>query len=75
MGRLDVMYKELSIHGVLIPTLLILMLLAFALQNGVRVLLIKMGAYRHLWHPPLFNLALYVLVLGGLIALMEILIK
>jgi hypothetical protein len=65
------MHGEFSLHGVFIPTLLGLMLLAFALQNCLRVLLIKAGAYRHLWHPPLFNLALYVLVLGGLFELMQ----
>ena len=69
------MHGEFSLHGVFIPTLLILMLVAFALQNGLRVLLIRVGAYRHIWHPPLFNLALYVLVLGGLFELMQYLIR
>ena len=67
------MHGEFSLHGVFMPTLLGLMLLAVVPQNGVRVLLIKIGAYRHLWHPPLFNLALYVLVLGMLFELMRIL--
>ena len=65
------MYGEFSLHGVFIPTLAGLMLLAFLLQNGVRVLLIRAGAYRHIWHPPLFNLSLYVLVLGVLFALLR----
>jgi len=65
------MYGEFSLHGVFIPTLIGLMLLAFLVQNGVRVLLIKAGAYRHVWHPPLFNLSLYVLVLGGVFALLR----
>jgi hypothetical protein len=65
------MYGEFSLYGVFIPTLLGLMLLAFVLQNGVRMLLLKAGAYRHIWHPPLFNLSLYVLVLGGLFALLR----
>ena len=67
------MYGEFSLHGVFIPTLLGLMIVAFLLQNGLRVLLVKAGAYRYLWHPPLFNLALYVLVLGALFELMHIL--
>ena len=69
------MHGEFSLHGVFMPTLLGLMLLAFLLQNGLRVLLVKLGAYRHVWHPPLFNLALYVLVLGGLFELMQILFR
>lgn len=62
------MYGEFSLHGVFIPTLLGLMLAAFLLQNALRLALVKTGAYRYIWHPPLFNLALYVLVLGGLFA-------
>jgi hypothetical protein len=65
------MYGEFSLHGVFIPTLLGLMLGAYVLQNGLRLLLLRVGVYRHLWHPPLFNLALYVMVLGGLFALMQ----
>jgi len=65
------MYGEFSLYGVFIPTLLGLMLAAFVLQNGLRVLLLRAGAYRSIWHPPLFNLAMYVLVLGGLVTLMR----
>jgi hypothetical protein len=63
------MHGEFSLYGIFVPTLLALMLLAFAVMNGLRFLLLKVGAYRHIWHPPLFNLALYVLVLGALFAL------
>ena len=67
------MHGEFSLYGVFIPTLLGLMVLAFLLQSGVRLLMVKIGVYRHVWPPPLFNLALYVLVLGGLFELMQIL--
>jgi hypothetical protein len=66
-----IMYGDFSLYGVFIPTLLGLMLAAFVLQNGLRVLLLKAGMYRNIWHPPLFNLALYILVLGGLFTLMH----
>lgn len=65
------MYGEFSLYGVFIPTLVGLMLAAFVLQNGLRVLLLKAGAYRSIWHPPLFNLAMYILVLGGLVTLVH----
>jgi hypothetical protein len=29
----------------------------------------RFGVYRLIWHPPLFNFALYVLVLGALVEL------
>lgn len=65
------MYGEFSLYGVFIPTLLGLMLAAFVLQNGLRVLLLRAGVYRSIWHPPLFNLAMYILVLGGLFTLLH----
>lgn len=65
------MYGEFSVYGVFIPTLLGLMLLAYLVQNGLRLVLLRLGVYRHVWHPSMFNLALYVLVLGALFALMR----
>lgn len=65
------MYGEFSFYGVFIPTLFGLMLLAYVLNSGVSLLLQRTGAYRHIWHPALFNLAVYVLVLGGLFTLMR----
>ncbi|MFT4197917.1 MAG: DUF1656 domain-containing protein [Pseudoxanthomonas sp.] len=63
------MSGEFNLYGVFVPTLLLLMLLAYLLMSGLQLLLARLGAYRHVWHPPLFNLALYVLLLGGLCAL------
>ncbi|MGA0586073.1 DUF1656 domain-containing protein [Dyella sp. KRB-257] len=65
------MYGEFGLYGVFIPTLLGLMLLAYLVQNGLRLVLLRLGVYRHVWHPPMFNLALYVLVLGALFALLR----
>jgi len=33
----------------------------------LRWLLARLGLYRFVWHRPLFNLALYVLLLGGVV--------
>lgn len=63
------MYGEFSLYGVFIPTLMGLMLAAFLVFLGLRLLLFKARVYRHVWHPPLFNFALYILVLGALFAL------
>jgi hypothetical protein len=65
------MYGEFSLYGVFVPTLFGLMLLAYVINGGVNLLLQHTGAYRHIWHPALFNLAVYVVVLGGLFALMR----
>jgi len=65
------MYGEFSLYGVFIPTLIVLMLAAFLVCLGLYPLLMRMGVYRRVWHPPLFNFALYILVLGALVALMR----
>mgnify|MGYP003391846182 CR=1 FL=1 len=65
------MYGEFSLYGVFIPTLFGLLLLAYVFNSALILLLQRTGVYRHLWHPALFNLAMYVLLLGGLFSLMR----
>ncbi|WP_426806114.1 DUF1656 domain-containing protein, partial [Stenotrophomonas sp. SrG] len=65
------MSGEVSLYGVFVPTLLGLMLLAYLLTSGLRLVLQRPGAYRHIWHPALFNLAVDVSVLGGVVSLMR----
>jgi len=60
------MHGELNLHGVFLPTLLLLMALAWLLKGAAAVGLSRLGAYRHVWHPALFNTALYILLLGAL---------
>lgn len=47
------------------------MTLAYLLNSAVGALLTRAGTYRHIWHPALFNLALYIALLGGLFSLMR----
>ncbi|HYQ38011.1 MAG TPA: DUF1656 domain-containing protein [Pseudomonas sp.] len=58
------MNGHFDLYGVFLPTLLILLLGAYVLKSLLRVLLTRLGFYRFVWHPPLFNLALYILILG-----------
>jgi uncharacterized integral membrane protein len=60
------MIAQLSLYGVYVPTLLIMLFAAYLLKNLVRSLLVRVGFYRWVWHPPLFNLALYVMLVGVL---------
>ncbi|WP_454727041.1 MULTISPECIES: DUF1656 domain-containing protein [Cupriavidus] len=62
---------ELDLYGVFVPMLLALMLLAFAVTAGLRALLARLGFYRLVWHRSLFNLALYLIVLGGVVAVVR----
>jgi len=61
--------SEAAFGGVLLPGLLIAALAALALTLALRRLLSRVGFYRLVWHPTLFTLALFVLILGGIVAL------
>lgn len=60
------MIGELSFYGLYMPWLMPLALAALGLLWGLRRLLAATGLYRHIWHPALFDIALYVLLLYGL---------
>lgn len=57
---------EVNLFGVQLPWLLLLAGGALACAWAMRRLLAILGAYRWVWHPALFDLALYVLVLYAL---------
>jgi hypothetical protein len=60
------MIGEVSLYGLYVPPLLLLALLSLALVRGLNRVLARLGVYRLVWHPALFDLALFVIVLGGL---------
>jgi hypothetical protein len=57
------MIGEIEIHGVFIPTLLVLGMGAFFLTLILRVILRRLHFYRFVWHAGLFDTALYVVIL------------
>ena len=59
------MPAELDIYGVYIPRLLVLILLTLLLSFVVRRGLAWIGVYSFVWHRALFDLALYVILLGA----------
>ncbi|WP_432260573.1 DUF1656 domain-containing protein [Cupriavidus sp. TMH.W2] len=62
------MLSEIDLYGVFVPGVLVLMVLAFAATTAIRTVLAALGCYRHIWHRSLFNLSLYVIVLGAVAA-------
>jgi hypothetical protein len=58
------MIGELDFYGVLISPLLLWAVLAFAVMAVLRRLLAVVGFYHLVWHRPLFDLGLYVIILG-----------
>ena len=61
------MIGEFDIYGVLIPALLVWLVAAYILYAVVRAALSAAGAYRFIWHRPLFDIALYVILLGAVV--------
>ena len=62
------MTGELDLYGVFVPGLAAAMLVAFLLSLVLRRALAMVGFYRLVWHRPLFDLALYVVLLGCVVA-------
>jgi len=62
------MTGELDVYGVFVPSLLVWVGASLPLTALLRRLLRGIGFYRLVWHRPLFDLALLVIVLGGVAA-------
>ena len=63
------MTEELNLYGVFVPSLFLWMLLALGILLILRHALVYSNAYSMIWHRPLFDLALYVIVLGAVVYL------
>lgn len=58
------MIGEVDIYGVLFPPLLIWIGIALLLSALIRRGIGKLGLYRFIWHRPLFDLCLLVMLTG-----------
>lgn len=62
------MIGELNIGGVLLSSVLVSAVLALVASFAVRRVLSWVGAYRFVWHPALFDTALFVIIWAAVIA-------
>ena len=58
------MIGEVDLFGVYLPPLLVWLLLALVLSACVRWVLNRLGVYRVVWHRPLFDISLLVILTG-----------
>jgi hypothetical protein len=58
------MSPDFDILGVYIPSLVVWIGIAYALSRGFRVLLTRTNGYQFFWHPSLFALAFFMVLLG-----------
>ncbi|CAB3799871.1 DUF1656 domain-containing protein [Pararobbsia alpina] len=61
------MIGELNIEGVFVAPLAVWAVVAFGVNQLLRQVLIRVGLYRMVWHPALFDTALFV-ILWALVA-------
>ena len=60
-------FHNVEFLGFYLPPLLLAACAALILFAILRWLLERLGFYRFVWHRSLFNLALYVLLVGGIV--------
>ncbi|WP_213779791.1 DUF1656 domain-containing protein [Caballeronia sp. dw_276] len=58
------MIGEIDIYGVFLPAVLILMLVSYLFCLVLTRVFARVGLYRFVWHRSIFDLAIYVIVLG-----------
>jgi hypothetical protein len=62
------MIGDINIDGVFVPAVMISAIVAALLLAILRRLLARIGFYRIVWHGPLVNVALYILILAAITA-------
>lgn len=58
--------NELNFFGLYIPWMLVMFCLALAATKLASRALARFGLYRLVWHPALFDVALFVMLFGAL---------
>ena len=61
------MKYQLDLFGVIVPSLLLWSVLAYVLARAVSKVIARVGLYRQVWHPALFDFALYVCLVASLV--------
>jgi len=59
------MIGEVSLYGIYVPWLLLMALLSLALSRARTDQQARAGFYRLVWHPALFDFAMFIIVLGA----------
>jgi hypothetical protein len=63
------MIKEIDLAGLYLSPMLGYLVVALVLTGLLRFVLGRIGAYRWIWHPALFDVSMAVIILTALVAL------
>lgn len=58
------MPREFALLDALVPTLFLAFLASVVFQTLLDRIMGRCGVYRHVWHPPLFRLSVFVCIFG-----------
>ena len=61
------MTYELDLFGVLVPSLMLWSVAAYVLARIASKLIARAGLYSRIWHPALFDFALFICVVASLV--------
>lgn len=60
-------FTDINLFGVYVAPISVLMVVAWLIVLGLRHATDSFGLSRHVWHPPLFTAAVYVIVLSCIV--------
>lgn len=60
------MLREIAFHSFYVPTVTLLFVFGYLVTLAVDRILIITGAYRYIWHPSLFRIAIYIVICCGM---------
>ena len=63
------MIGEIDLYGLLFPPLLVWLGIAYLAGILLRAGFVRLGVYRYVWHRPLFDLAVLIILVGAVSAL------
>jgi Protein of unknown function (DUF1656) len=63
------MISEVNVYGMFVSPMLLWVGAALLMSAVIRRRLAWLGFYRFVWHRPLFDLAVLVILLGGVVAI------
>ena len=61
------MFLEIDLLGVYVAPISLLIIAAWFVTIGLRRIADRFGVMRHVWHPALFEFALYIIVLSSMV--------
>jgi hypothetical protein len=62
-----VRFTEINLFGVYVAPISVMMVAAWVVTIGLRRFVARFGLLRHVWHPSLFVVSVYMIVLSAMV--------